>query len=273
VLSGVLVLRDLILESDTRRVADVMKGPVIGLGDHDTLETVEEFFHSHSYLAAPVTDVSGRLLGVITRDALEEAVSERAEDQYLKTQGIVGGEEFRSMPTLLRSRRRLSWLSVNVVLNVIAASVIAFYEETLASVIALAVFLPIISDMSGCSGNQAVAVSIRELTLGLIKPADYFYVWLKEVRVGLLNGVVLGLLIGVLAWAWKGNPYLGLVAGGALAVNTAVAVSIGGLVPLLLHRMNMDPALASGPILTTVTDLCGFFFMLSFATVMLGYLV
>ena len=156
-------------------------------------------------------------------------------------------------------------------LNIIAASVIAFYEDTLRAVIALAVFLPIVSDMSGCSGNQAVAVSMRELSLGIVKPFEALRVWLQEVSVGVINGTVLGCLIAGAAWAWKGNPYLGLVVGGALAANTVLAVSIGGTVPLLLKRMNVDPAVASGPILTTVTDMCGFFLVLGFATVMLPY--
>jgi magnesium transporter len=173
---------------------------------------------------------------------------------------------------LQRTRRRLSWLSINIVLNVIAASVIAFYQETLAAVIALAVFLPIISDMSGCSGNQAVAVSIRELALGLVKPYEFFRVVMKEGVVGILNGLVLGLLLGAVAVLWKGNIYLGLVVGSALMLNTMLAVLLGGLIPLALKGLRQDPALASGPILTTVTDMCGFFLVLSFASLLLAKL-
>ena len=112
-----------------------------------------------------------------------------------------GGDEVRSLPTATRSRRRLSWLSINIVLNIIAASVIVYYEETLAQVIALAVFLPIISDMSGCSGNQAVAVSMRELTLGAASPRDVARVWRKELSVGLINGLALGTLLSLSAAA------------------------------------------------------------------------
>ncbi len=177
------------------------------------------------------------------------------------------------MPLYLRSRRRLSWLSINILLNVIAASLIALYQDTLARVIALAVFLPIISDMSGCSGSQAVAVSIRELTLGLVRPTELVRVLFKEMALGLVNGLALGILISAVAILWKGNPWLGLVVGGALMVNTIVAVCLGGLIPLVLKRFNMDPALASGPILTTVTDMCGFFLVLSMATFLLPMLV
>lgn len=213
------------------------------------------------------------LLGLVLRKDVREAETERSNMELLETQGIVGGEELRTMPVWLRSKRRLSWLSVNIILNIIAASVIAFYQDTLEEVIALAVFLPVISDMSGCSGNQAVAVSLRELSLGVVKPYELARVLWQEVKVGLINGVVLGILIGVAAYLYKGNVYLGLVVGGALAINTVVAVSIGGTIPLFLKKMNTDPALASGPILTTVTDMLGFFLALTFAGLALNYLV
>ena len=197
------------------------------------------------------------------------ALTEKSEADSLKAAGIIGGDELRSMPVLLRSRRRLGWLSLNIGLNIISASVIAMYQDTLTAVIALAVFLPIVSDMSGCSGNQAVAVSMRELTLGAAVPRDVFRVWRKEAVVGLLNGLILGAMLGVVAWAWKGNPVLGLVVGAALAANTIIAVSIGGTVPLILRYLKLDPAVASGPLLTTVTDVCGFFLLLSIASVVL----
>ena len=146
-------------------------------------------------------------------------------------------------------------------------------EDTLTAVIALAVFLPIVSDMSGCSGNQAVAVSMRELTLGIVDARDVVRVWWQEVKVGLFNGAALGVLLGVAAFAWKGSPVLGAVVGVALAINTLVAVSLGGTVPLLLQRLGADPAAASGPVLTTITDMCGFFFVLAFATAALPWLV
>jgi magnesium transporter len=229
-------------------------------------------FDRHQFLGVAVTDQEGRLVGVVHQAAVEEALGERSESDFRRAQGIVS-EELRIMPLLVRSRRRMAWLSINIVLNVIAASVIAFYEETLAAVIALAVFLPIISDMSGCSGNQAVAVSMRELALGLVKPTEAWRVWGKEILVGAINGVGLGLLIAAAAWVWKGNPYLGLVVGSAMALNTIIAVSLGGTLPLFLKGLGVDPALASGPILTTVTDMCGFFLILSLAALMLPLLV
>lgn len=272
-LVGVLRLRDLLFARGERTIGSKMIREPISVPASMPLDELSEFFDRHAFLGVPVLDDAGRLCGVVHRAAVEAAWGDRSESDHLKRQGIVGGDEFRSMPLLLRSRRRLSWLSVNILLNVIAASVIAAYQDTLSSVIALAVFLPIISDMSGCSGNQAVAVSMRELSLGLVKTVDVVYVWLKEVSVGVVNGIVLGLLLGGVAWLWKANGYLGVVVGVALAVNTVVAVSIGGLVPLVLKRLGRDPALASGPILTTVTDMCGFLLVLSLATALLPHLL
>jgi len=270
-LVGVVPLNRLVLASRAQTLAQIML-PALYIEDTSPQETVVEFFENHDFLGVPVIDDRRRLVGVITRSAIEEAISERAEADLMKTQGVVGGDEIRSMPTSLRARRRLSWLSINIVLNTIAASVIALYEETLSAVIALAVFLPIVSDMSGCSGNQAVAVSLRELTLGYVKPFELLRVLFKELSIGVINGIALGILLGTVAWLWKGNVVLGAVVGSALALNTMLAVSIGGTVPLILKHLSIDPAVASSPILTTLTDMFGFFLVLSFASLMLTQL-
>ncbi len=271
ILQGVARIRDIIVAPPKARLADILH-PAEAVLDTTKLDELENFFDDHSISAVPVVDERNRILGVVRRRAVYDAVAERADADHLKSQGIVGGEELRSMPTIVRSRRRLSWLSVNVLLNIIAASVIAQFQDTLSAVIILAVFLPIISDMSGCSGNQAVAVSMRELSLGIIKRADLFYVWRKEVVIGIVNGAALGLLIAVIAWVWQGNGWLGLVVGMALAINTVLAVSIGGTVPVILKSLKVDPAVASGPILTTITDMCGFFLLLGTASLMLPLL-
>ena len=271
-LLGVLPLRDLLLARPGQSVASAMIREPISIRADAPMAEVFELFDHYGFLGLPVLDASGKLVGVLQREDVDEARVEAAQADELKGRGIVGGEELRSMPLLHRSSRRLAWLSVNILLNLVAASVIAAYQDTIAAAIALAVFLPIISDMSGCSGNQAVAVSMRELTLGVIRPTEFMRVWWQEAAVGLLNGLALGALIGFAAFLWKGNVALSFVVGGALALNTVVAVSIGGMVPLLLKRFGFDPALASGPILTTVTDMCGFFLALSFATMALPML-
>ncbi|KYG77319.1 magnesium transporter [Roseivirga spongicola] len=271
--AGVLQMRDLLLSRPNTKLSSIVIRNAFSMPPEASLEDLISFFDKYDFFGVPIVDGEDQLLGIVLRKDLREAESERSNLELLETQGIVGGEELRSMPVLLRSKRRLSWLSVNILLNIIAASVIAFYQDTLEEVIALAVFLPVISDMSGCSGNQAVAVSLRELSLGLVKPYELARVLWQEVKVGLINGTVLGILIGIAAYIYMGNAYLGLVVGGALAINTVVAVSIGGTIPLFLKKMNTDPALASGPILTTITDMLGFFLALTFAGAAMNYLV
>ncbi len=272
-LKGVLPVRNLLFAKRDQTAADIMiPDPITVAADTKVLD-LENLFEQHHFLGLPVVDSKQRLLGIVDREASTEALQESATEDLLKFQGLMGKEELRSMPLGVRSRRRLSWLSINIVLNLISASVIAFHQDTLEAVIALAVFLPIISDMSGCSGNQAVAVSMRELSLEMISPKEFGRVFIKESSVGIINGACLGLLIGAIAWAWKGNPVLGLVVGSALALNTTIAVCVGGLVPLLLKACKQDPALASGPILTTVTDMCGFLLVLGLASLALPYLV
>jgi magnesium transporter len=268
-LVGVLRVRNLLLASADSVLGDLIIDRPTTVDHQAALDELRDTFDRHRFLGLPVVD-EGRLVGVVRRAAVEAAIAQKTARQFRLVQGIIGGEELRTMPVPLRSGRRLAFLSANIVLNIIAASVIVYFEDTLTRLIALAAFLPIISDMSGCSGNQAVAVSMRELALGLVRPKELVRVLAKEVSVGVVNGAALGALLGLVAWVWRGNPILGVVVGAALALNTIVAVSIGGSVPLILKRFGVDPALASGPILTTVTDICGFFFALGFAALALS---
>lgn len=268
-LRGVLRMRDLPLSPRSKLISEIMLADPRFVFVNTSLEELIQVFEDNLFLGVPVVSRDGRMLGVVRRDEVVAATAERDRNSYLVASGIVGGEELRSMPTAERTSRRLSWLIINIFLNLLSASVIAFYQDTLAQVIALAVFLPIISDMSGSAGNQAVAVSIRELTLGLVKPFEFARVFFKEVTVGLLNGLAVGGILGLIAFVWKGNPYFGLLVGGALAINTVVSVCLGGVLPLALKFFRMDPALSSSLILTTVTDMCGFFFALFFAKQML----
>ena len=268
-LVGVLRMHDLLFPKRSAKLESIMIRDPLKLAVDSRLDELREFFEDHDLFGAPVVDDRGVMVGVVLPESVEEARRERTVKQFLGLSGIIGGEEFRTMPLFNRAGRRLSWLSLNIVLNIVAASVIALYQDTLAAAITLAVFLPMVSDMSGCSGNQAVAVSMRELSLGLVRPNELVRVMRKESVLGVLNGLALGVLLGGVAFLWKGNPFLGLVVGGALAANTVVAVTLGGLLPLFLKRLKMDPALVSGPLLTTVTDMCGFFFVLSFASTIL----
>ncbi|MCA9503724.1 MAG: magnesium transporter [Myxococcales bacterium] len=268
-LEGVVPLRSLLLAPPDAEISEIMIADPVSFGALDSLDRLYAMFQEEEFLGAPVVDEAGVLLGVVERAAVDDATIEEAESDHMKSLGIASGEELRSMPSLERSRKRLAWLSINILLNLLGASVIAAYESTLQGAIALAVFLPMVSDMSGCSGNQAVAVSLRELSLGVVRPAELLHVLGKEALVGIVNGIALGALLAGVATLWRGDAMLGAVVGMALGINTVLAVSVGGTVPLLIKRMGWDPALASGPILTTLTDVCGFFLTLSFAAAVL----
>jgi magnesium transporter len=269
-LVGVLRVHDLLFALHSSTLEKIMISQPLHVKVDDNLKTLREFFQEHNLFGVPVVESDFALAGVLLPSAVEEAFNKKSVHQFLGFSGIIGGEEFRTMPLLTRSGRRLSWLSINIVLNILAASIIAMYQDVLASAIALAIFLPMISDMSGCSGNQAVAVSMRELTLGMLKKQEFLRVLAKEIGLGIINGISLGILLGAIAFLWKGNIYLGFVVGGALMLNTIIAVCFGGILPLVLKKLKLDPALVASPVLTTVTDMCGFFLVFSLATMVLS---
>lgn len=273
-LAGVVPLRNLVVAPRRSTLESIMIPQPDFVSTDDDLKSLEAAFKERHFLGLPVLEpVSGILRGVVSRTAVVEARARRDVSDFRQSRGIIGGDELRSMPVYLRSFWRLSWLVPKIFLTLAAASIIALYKDTIEAVVALAVFLPVVSDLSGCSGNQAVAVSMRELTLGLIRPTEFLRVIWKEVTLGLFNGAILGILIATIAGIWKQNLYLGLVIGLALALNTVISVVLGGLVPMFLKRFKMDPALASTPILTTCTDMCGFFLVLSLAGLAMEKLV
>ncbi|MFW5682699.1 MAG: magnesium transporter [Phycisphaeraceae bacterium] len=272
-LIGVLRLRDLVMTPGRKTASEVMIPQPLSVRDTAELEELEDFFDSHRFFAVPVTDAEGRLVGVVRRASVDEQTEKRQTKSFLRFAGILTGEERRDSPTFSRAGRRLVFLAPNIVLNLIAVSVIASFQGTLEQVVALAIFLPILSDMSGCSGNQAVAVSMRELALGLVKPKEIVRTLMKEVSVGMINGMLLGILLGLIAWGMRGDEFapIGIVVGLALMLNSIVAVAVGGCVPLVLKRFGTDPAMASGPVLTTITDLCGFFLALFLTSQFLAF--
>jgi magnesium transporter len=270
-LKGVLPLRDLIFRTRETPIESFMVKNVTTIPDTASKRDVAELFRQRNLLALPVVTGDAKLVGIITADDVIDVIQELANEEMLKLSGV-STEETRDAPLFSIVRRRLSWLSINIVLDLISASVITLFQNTLQAVIALAFFLPIISDMSGCSGMQAVAVSIRDLALQKIVPSEYYRVLRKELAIGFLNGAVLGALLGLVALLLKGIPMLGLVVALALWINSLIAVGFGGLIPLAIKHLKFDPAIASGPILTTITDMIGFFILLGLATVWLPWL-
>lgn len=272
-LTGVVPMRSLVIAPGSRKVeAQQVRDPMT-VGVHTPLDDLHDLFDRIDYSAVPVVDEHGKLVGVVQRASVHEAVGDRESEQFLRFGGIIGGEELRSMTIGSRAVRRLTFLLPIMLLLLASATVIALFEETVKKLPILAAFLPVVAGICGSGGNQAVAVSIRELSLGLIDQSDFVRVLVKELVVALLIGVVLGVVMFVVVFVWKRNPYLALVLGGAIPVVVTVSKTIGGTVPVLLKKTGVDPAMASGPIVTTVVDLVGFFTVLMLATLMIEKLM
>jgi magnesium transporter len=235
------------------------------------LDDLTALFDRADHSVMPIIDEEGRLIGAITRAIVQEAIAKRQEEQLMQFGGVISGEELRIMPFGGRCLKRLAFLLPSILLSYLAVSVIALYEPVIEQISALAVFLPMVANLSGAAGNQAVAVSMRELTLGLIDHRSFFRVFTKEVFVGMINGVAIGFILGGLTYLLRptANPLLPLVIGGSYACSSVLAVCLGGGLPLLMKWLRVDPAMLSSPVLTTLTDMTSFFLVLSLASTFL----
>jgi magnesium transporter len=265
-LVGVLPLRDLVFARRDQRVGDVMSRTVQALRvDADREEIAQEFEHYH-FLALPVLDAQSRLVGIVkASDALHAAQAEATEDMQL----MVGlsGEERVFTPWRRSLGQRLPWLYVNLVTAFAAAAVVGFFESAIQRWTALALFLPVIAGQGGNAGMQTLTIVVRDMALGEMEMKDGRRVLLKEMLLALISGLAIGLSVGIIGWVWKGSIELGMVAAAAMVLNTLAAAFSGVAIPLTLKAVRLDPALASSILLTTVTDVAGFFFFLGLAVI------
>ncbi len=263
-LVGIVGLRDLVFRRAERRMSEIMNRDVKLVRVTDDQEELARKFEHYHYLGLPVLDADGRIVGVVkASDALEIARKEATEDMQL----MVGlsGEERALTPWQVSVRRRLPWLYINLGTAFLAAGTVGLFESTIAQWTALAVFLPIVAGQGGNAGMQTLTVIIRDLALGELAPGDGRKALLKEITLGLVNGLAIGVVVGVVGWLWKGSVMLGCVTGAAMLFNQLAAALSGVMIPLGLKSLKLDPALASSIFLTTVTDVAGFFFFLGLA--------
>jgi len=272
--AGVVRMRDLVMSRGDRPIRDLIHEAPASVNVDDPLDEVDDFFDRHPFAAAPVLDAQDRLRGVVLRVAVEEAISERADKDLARFGGIIGGEELRSMPLVSRCARRLAYLVPNILLLIVSISVIAVFERSVVEkVTALAIFLPMVAGLTGCGGNQAVAVSIRELSLDIARPADVFRVLSKELHVGLVNGLVISVIVFISVLLLRSDARLALVVAAVIPLTLTIGVMLGGCVPLVLRGVGIDPAMASGPIVTTTGDLFSFLALLLLAWALLDWLM
>jgi magnesium transporter len=271
-LIGLVPLHSLILESPAKRVSEVMDKQVISAQVEMDQENVAGLFRKYDFLSLPVVDSEGKLLGRILVDDIVDVIEEEASEDIYRLAGVdkeehVHDSTFRSM------RLRLPWLVFNLLTAVVAASVVGFFQGTIQKVVALAVFMPIVAGMGGNAGTQSLTVITRGMALGELNFDNAKQVLIKEVLAGLCNGVILGSTTATLAYFWMGSPMLGVVLGLAMICNMFIAALAGTSIPLFLRWIKVDPALASGVIVTTFTDTAGFFAFLGLATLFLRYLI
>jgi magnesium transporter len=230
-------------------------------------EEVARAFRRYALVSAPVVDGDGRLLGVITVDDVVDVIGEEAEDDILKLGGV--SEDDTYVPVLQTSLRRLPWLGVNLFTALLGAYVITQFEGTIARLVSLAALMPLVAGMGGNAGTQALTVTVRSLAAGEITPGNTWRSIRKELAVGLLNGGTFLVAGAALVLLWFGEPVLAAVFGAALLFNLVVAAALGVTVPLVLHRIGQDPAVASSVFLTPATDAIGFLAFLGLASLFL----
>lgn len=225
-------------------------------------------FNQYHLISAPVVDAENRLVGVITIDDAMAVLDDEHEEDILRLAGV--GEESSLSDTVMETtRQRLPWLGVNLVTAILASGVIALFEDTLSSFVALAVLMPIVASMGGNAGTQSLTVAVRAIATKDLTGANVWRVIRREVLVGAINGLVFAVVMGIVGIIWFGSPVLGYVIALAMIINLIVAGLAGTGVPVVLEKIGVDPALASGAFVTTVTDVVGFFAFLGLAGIFL----
>lgn len=268
VYQGGLRLATLLTVDPSQRVADVMDVTIRGIPVTTEDVEVAHLFEDLDLLSAPVVDADGRLIGRITVDDVVDLIREGSDRTVMQMAGL-DQEADMFAPVLASARRRAVWLGINLATAFLASWVIGLFEATLQQVVALAVLMPIVASMGGIAGSQTLTLVIRGLALGQVQKGNLRLLLTREMGISAINGVLWALVIAGLVIAWFGNNTLGLVLGAAILVNLLCAAVAGLSIPLLLHRLGIDPALAGSVILTTVTDVMGFFAFLGLATLWL----
>jgi magnesium transporter len=270
-LVGVVSLRRLLLVSPETPLKRIMTADIISARVDTDQEEVARQVASYNLLAIPVVDEENKLVGVITVDDVIDVIKDEATEDIYRLAGVAGDDR-ASTPAGESLRKRLPWLGINLVTAFLAASVVALFEGTIQRITALAVFMPIVAGMGGNAGTQTLTVIVRGIALGELSWGNSRKTLLKEALVGMGNGLALGTLAALIAWAMKGDLVIGLLLGGAMIINMFVAATAGTLVPLGLRAVNVDPALASSVFITTLTDVFGFASFLGLATLFLRYI-
>jgi magnesium transporter len=271
-LVGVVSYRDLLIADLTEKIRDIMYERVIYVLEDMDQEEVARLIERYDFLAIPVVNEDHILMGIITVDDIIDVVIREANEDIEKLSASGKSIDFDTK-SFVAAYRRLPWLVLLLFIGLISGSIISSYEETLEKVVALAFFMPMISGMTGNTGTQSLAVVVRGLVSNDIDRRVITKLILRELSVGTIIGVTCGILISVIALVWQGNFVLGLVVGSSLLLTLIIGTLAGTVIPLILYRLNIDPAIASGPLITTLNDIFSLVTYFGIATMFIHYLL
>ncbi|MDC0804015.1 magnesium transporter, partial [Clostridium paraputrificum] len=272
VLKGVVSLRDIVCNDFDTKISEITNTNVISVPYYMDQEEVASKFEKYGFMTMPVVDENNKILGIVTVDDIVEVMQEETTEDIHRLGGV---DEEEKVDGSLRDsvKSRLPWLIVNLITAILAASVVGAFEGTISQVVTLATFMPIVAGMGGNAGTQSLTIVVRGIALGELDKDNGMRIFIKELLVGLVTGIVIGAIIAVLGFIWERNFVFGIVIGVAMILNMMVATMSGFIVPVILKKLKVDPALASAVFVTTVTDVLGFFFFLGLATMFISYLI
>ncbi|HEY5740373.1 MAG TPA: magnesium transporter [Gammaproteobacteria bacterium] len=266
---GALYLSDLLTNDPEVRVSDIMRTDVDAMHAHMSDTEVAREFEHYDLVSAPVVDEEHKLIGRITVDDVVDVIRDEGEHSLMSMAGLSEEDDMFS-PVMVTSRRRGIWLGINLLTAFLAAWVIGFFEDILDQVVALAILITIVPSMGDIAGSQTLTIAIRGLAVGQLGSSNYRSLLKKEVLVGLLNGLIWALVVATLSVLWFGNYSIGAIIAFALVVNLIAGALAGAVIPMVLRQIGIDPAIAGGVVLTTVTDVVGIIAFLGVATLVLG---
>ena len=270
-LVGVLSLKDLIVANIDAHVEEVMIRRVVSVNVEEDQERVAQKMKDYDFIAMPVIDYQHHLVGIITIDDILDVVNEEADEDYSRLAGV-SDTKSTDQSVFKKALKRLPWLIILTFLGMITATILGGFEDTLSQVVLLVAFIPIISGMSGNSGTQSLAVSVRNISNGDIKEKSKLKIALKEAGSGLITGFVCAVILFLIIVIIYRQPFLALIVGASLTIAMTVGTLVGSMIPILMNKIHIDPAVASGPFITTINDIVSMLIYFGLATTFMSYL-
>ena len=265
---GAIRLTQLLISDPGLKVQDALSKDIEGIDANTAENEVAALFARRDLISAPVVNSAGKLLGRITIDDVVDVIREDADHSLMSMAGL-SEEDDMFAPVITSSRRRTLWLGVNLLTALLASWVIGHFDQTIEKLVALAILMPIVASMGGIAGSQTLTIVIRGIALGKISGGNAWRLLNKETLVGIVNGAIWALIVAGIAVLWFQDYQLGAIIGAAILINLIVAAIAGATIPILLKKLDIDPALAGGVVLTTVTDVVGFLAFLGLAALLI----